>query len=117
MTASVSAVIPNWNRCDLLERLLVQLNAQSCAFARVIVVDNGSTDGSADLAEALGAAVIRLETNRGFAPAVNKGIEQADTEWVAILNNDVELPPDWLEKLLAGAQREQAWFASGKLLA
>jgi GT2 family glycosyltransferase len=81
----------------------------------MIVVDNGSDDDSAKLAERAGAKVLRLGRNMGFAAAVNRGIEEAaDADWVAILNNDVTLAADWLEKLLA--VDEDAWFATGKIL-
>lgn len=109
-----TAVIPTWNRRDLLLNLFRSLGAQTRPFNEIIVVDNGSTDDSAELAERAGAKVLRLGRNVGFAAAVNRGIEAADADWVAILNNDVTLEPDWLEKLLAVP--EDAWFASGKIL-
>lgn len=115
----ISAVIPHWNRRELLAALLKSLRAQTRAFDEVIVVDNGSTDGSAEFAEQSGARVVRLGSNAGFAAAVNRGIEAAGGEWIAILNNDVTLEPDWLEKLLAGlgeARLGEAWFATGKIL-
>lgn len=115
--ASVTAIIPTWNRRDLLEALLARLPGQTCAFEQVIVVDNGSTDGSAEAAVGYGAKVLRLESNRGFAAAVNAGIKEARTDWVAIVNNDVILEANWLETLLAAAVTAQAWFAVGKLLA
>ena len=90
--AIITAVIPHWNRRELLDPLFSSLKAQSRAFDRIILVDNGSTDGSADAAEKLGAQVLRLDRNVGFAGAVNRGIEAAaDAEWIAILNNDVTL--------------------------
>lgn len=92
------------------------LRAQTRTFDEVIVVDNGSTDDSAEFAERAGAKVLRLDRNLGFAPAVNKGIAAAQSEWVAILNNDVTLDPSWLEKLLAAASHTRAWFATGKIL-
>jgi GT2 family glycosyltransferase len=60
--------------------------------------------------------VLRLGRNFGFAAAVNRSIEAARTDWVAILNNDVTLEPDWLRALLEAASWESAWFASGKIL-
>lgn len=113
---SVTAVIPNWNRRDLLVSLLEDWSAQTIAARGAIVVDNGSTDGSVEAARAQGATVIALPVNRGFAYAVNRGIEQAHTEWVAVLNNDVRLPPRWLEDLLGAARHQNAWFAAGKLV-
>jgi GT2 family glycosyltransferase len=111
--ARVAAVIPTWNRRDLLVHLFESLAAQTRAFDEVIVVDNGSADDSADLAERSGATVLRLGRNMGFAAAVNRGIEAAKTEWVAILNNDVTFEPDWLSTLLDSAELE---FATGKIL-
>jgi GT2 family glycosyltransferase len=113
---TAAAVIPHWNRRDLLETLLASLRAQTRPFDEVIVVDNGSTDGSAEFAERAGATVLRLKKNLGFAPAVNRGIEAAQSEWVAILNNDVTLDPAWLENLLAAASQTNTWFATGKVL-
>jgi N-acetylglucosaminyl-diphospho-decaprenol L-rhamnosyltransferase len=113
---TVAAVIPHWNRRDLLQSLITSLRAQTRPPDEIIVVDNGSTDDSAALAESMGARVVRLAKNWGFAVAVNRGIELARTDWVAILNNDVTLAPDWIEKLLSGAERANAWFAAGKIV-
>ena len=85
----VSAVIPHWNRRDLLKTLLENLREQDRPFDEIIVVDNGSTDGSAELAEDYGSRAIRLATNQGFAAAVNRGIEAATGDWIAILGSAV----------------------------
>jgi GT2 family glycosyltransferase len=118
-----AAVIPHWNRRDLLAKLLENLRAQTRPFDEVIVVDNGSTDGSAEMAEQAGATVLRLGSNLGFAAAVNRGIEAvnrgteaAHAGWIAILNNDVMLEPAWLERLIEAASQEGVWFACGKVL-
>jgi len=114
--ATVAAVIPHWNRRELLVALLESLRAQKLPFDEIIVADNGSSDDSAEVAERAGARVLRLGRNFGFAAAVNRGVEAARTDWVAILNNDVTLEPDWLCALLEAASRESAWFATGKTL-
>lgn len=115
--ALTTAVIPTWNRRELLEALLARLRAQTRPATEAIVVDNGSTDGSGDAAERLGARVIRLERNLGFAAAVNRGIAECRTDLVALINNDVEPEPDWLEKLSAALESNPgAWFAAGKIL-
>lgn len=79
-------------------------------------MDNGSTDGSAEMARRGGAAVIEMGRNVGFAAAVNRGVQAARTRWVAIVNNDVEPDAGWLEALLTAAEASGAWFATGKLL-
>lgn len=114
MTAT--AVIPHWNRRELLETLLRSLGNQTRPFDEVIVADNGSTDGSAQLAGQHGARVIQLGRNLGFAAAVNRGIEAARSEWIAILNNDVTLDAAWLATLTEAAEGEGADFATGKIL-
>jgi len=112
----VGIVIPTWNRSALLANILGDLGRQTYPIERVIVVDNGSTDDSAAVAERVGAEVIKLGTNRGFAAAVNRGIERTTSDWIAVLNNDVALEADWLERLMAALESSDAWFATGKLL-
>jgi GT2 family glycosyltransferase len=113
---TVAAIVPHWNRRDLLAALLENLSRQTQPFDQVIVADNGSTDGSAEYAEQTGACVLRLGKNLGFAAAVNRGIKATHCDWVAILNNDVALDARWLALLLESAAREQAGFAAGKIL-
>jgi GT2 family glycosyltransferase len=116
MPGDVTAIIPNWNGAGRLEKAIASLLRQSVPLARVLVVDNGSTDGSAESAAALGASVLRLDRNYGFSRAVNEGIRVCETDWVAILNNDIEAAPDWLERLLAAASLPDAWFACPRIL-
>ena len=113
---TVSAIIPTWNRAPLVEHILTNLAEQTRPPDEVIIVDNGSQDETLPIAKRLGAAIITFPENRGFAAAVNAGIERSTGEWILILNNDVRLEADWLERLLAGAKQENAAFAVGKLL-
>jgi GT2 family glycosyltransferase len=114
---AISVVIPNWNGAHFLRGILSDLNRQTVEPRECIVVDNGSTDDSRDVAESHGARVISLGVNRGFAPAVNQGVAEAASEFVAILNNDLELPPSWLERIAAAfAEDPECAFAVGKLL-
>ncbi len=64
------------------------------------MVDNGSSDNSADIAREAGARVIELSSNRGFAAAVNVGIRESTRDWLLVVNNDVELTEGWLATLL-----------------
>jgi GT2 family glycosyltransferase len=114
--AEVSIVVPVWNGRSLVEGLLKSLHAQTHRAVEILIVDNGSEDGAAEAAEQLGASVIRMGSNTGFARAVNRGIQECTTEWLAIINSDVELAPEWLERLLEAARLAGAWFATGKIL-
>lgn len=114
--ASITAVVPTWNQAALVARVIGNLKSQTAPPARILVVDDGSTDGAGDAARSLGADTIRFEENRGFAAAVNAGIKAVDTPWVAIVNNDVELEVDYLDRLCARMQERDVWFATGKLL-
>jgi hypothetical protein len=112
----VTAVIPNWNRAALLEKALDSLRRQTRPPGEIIVVDNGSSDSSAEVARAAGARLIEMHANTGFARAVNAGIEAATGELIAIVNNDVELEPRWLETLCGSLAEDEYGFATGKLL-
>jgi GT2 family glycosyltransferase len=114
--AEVSIIVPVWNGRSLVERLLNSLRAQTHPAAEILIVDNGSEDGAPEAAERLGASVIRMGSNTGFACAVNRGIQECKTEWLAVINSDVELAPDWLERLLEAARLAGTWFATGKIL-
>src|SRR5437660_1466897 len=109
---SITAIVPVWNGRELLEKLLDSLDRQTTRAAEIIVVDNGSTDGAPEVARRRGARVEPMGHNAGFAAAVNRGIELARGEWIAVLNSDIELAPDYLEKLCAA----DAWFATGRIL-
>lgn len=109
---SISAVVPVWNGRELLARLLDSLDRQAQPVTELLVIDNGSTDGAPELARSRGARVIAMGRNAGFAAAVNRGIREAAGQWIAVLNSDVELAPDYLARLA----NADAWFATGKIL-
>jgi GT2 family glycosyltransferase len=113
---AVTVVIPVWNGSGMVVRLLEKLRAQTYPIAEVIAVDNGSEDGAPEAAASLGARVLRMGANRGFAAAVNCGVEACGTEMVALVNSDVEPEPDWLERLAHALSAEDVWFATGKIL-
>jgi len=116
MPADVSIIVPVWNGRALLKRLLECLRTQTHPIAEILVIDNGSEDGAPEIAERLGARVIRMGSNTGFSRAVNRGIQECKTEWLAIVNSDVEPAPDWLNRLMEAARPPGVWFAAGKLL-
>ena len=112
----ISVIIPVWNGRELLLRLLHTLDAQTQPTTEVLVFDNGSADGAPEAARQRGARVIAMGRNAGFAAAVNRGIRESRGDWLAVLNSDVEMAPDYLARLLAAAQAGGAWFATGKIL-
>lgn len=102
----VSVVIPTWNGLERLRRCLEALDGQTRPADEVIVVDNGSADGTAaELASRWPQVrVVRLEQNQGFAGGCNRGIEAAAAgSDIVLLNNDARPRPDWLQ-LLVGAR-------------
>ena len=111
-------MVVNWNRKELLRACLESLARQNGAAFETIVVDNGSTDGSADMAATeFGARVIRNPENRGFCAANNQGIQAARGEFIALLNNDAEAEPDWLAALHGACSRHAEFgMAASKIL-
>jgi GT2 family glycosyltransferase len=116
MAENVSVVVPVWNGRAMVERLMGSLLAQTYPVAGILVIDNGSVDGAPEAAERLGARVIRMGRNTGFSRAVNRGIQECATDRLALVNSDVELAPDWLERLVRAVQIPEVWFAAGKIL-
>lgn len=97
-------VVVNWNRSGLLRACLESLQRQTLPNFEIVVVDNGSTDGSAAMVAAAfpGVRLITNAQNRGFCAANNQGIACARGRYIALLNNDAEADPRWLEELLRG---------------
>jgi GT2 family glycosyltransferase len=114
----ISVIIVNWNRCELLRACLQSVRGQTGPPFEVIVVDNGSSDGSAEMAERdFDCHVIRNRENRGFCAANNQGIALAAGEYVALLNNDAEAAPGWLAALASALERSpEAGMAASKIL-
>ena len=110
----ISVVVPNWNGAGRLARLLESLQNQTEKACEVLVVDNASSDESYQTTHARQATWIALDRNYGFARAVNTGIRQAFGEAIAILNNDVTIAPDFLERL--GGALEHHAFVAPKIL-
>lgn len=95
---NVSVVIPNWNGRSWLPGCLAAIADQQRRASEVIVVDNGSSDGSLEYlrAEHPAVRILELGRNTGFAHAANQGIAAAHGELVALINTDVVLAPDWI---------------------
>lgn len=109
----VSVVIPNYNGLAYLEGVLSSLECQSMKNFEVILVDNGSTDGSCAFvaAQYSWVHIIELSENFGFSRAVNEGIKAARAPYVLLLNNDTEVEPDFLKEMTEGLQRHKKAFS------
>jgi FkbM family methyltransferase len=102
-----SIVIPVHNQLDFTRQCLESIRAHTPEAHEVIVVDNGSSDGTAEYLRSLpGVKVVQNDTNRGFPAAVNQGIREAVGRQVLLLNNDCVVTPGWLGRLLAALHRE-----------
>ena len=99
---SLSIVIPTYNQRDLLDRCLASLIRFAPADAEILVVDDGSNDGTASHVEECwpSVRVIRLPRNSGFCTAANAGWRAAGGEIVELLNNDAEVTEGWVEEPL-----------------
>ncbi|MAI78956.1 MAG: hypothetical protein CL917_08450 [Deltaproteobacteria bacterium] len=104
----IAVIVISWNTRQSLERCLASLVAQEDPADEVIVVDNGSSDDSVEMARRIapGATVIELGENRGFAEGCNLGIESTSTcpdQWITLLNSDAYVQPNWISKIRQAA--------------
>src|SRR5262245_830135 len=115
---AVDAVLVSWNSMAWLPGALRSLESQTRAPAEIVVVDNDSRDGVAEYLarEHPRVRLIRNHGNLGFAHAVNQGIHATRSEWLLVMNPDVQLEPTYLERLLAAAARLPDAGALGGLL-
>lgn len=109
MTALADIIIVNWNSGNLLRECLQSIEAFGEGVGKVVVVDNGSTDGSDEVAlSALDLNIIRTGKNLGFAKACNVGAAECTARYLLFLNPDARLLPDGLPRALAFMESEKA---------
>lgn len=109
----ISIVIPVLNQLDFTRQCLDSLFRHGYASTDIIVIDNGSADGTAEyLASQKSIRVITNEQNRGCAPAWNQGWQAAQRTWIVILNNDVLVTAGCLEGLLQFAEQRKCDIVS-----
>ena len=116
---SLTVVIPNWNGKGFLAPCLGSLRGQSYPNTEVIVVDNASSDGSQAFVsgEYPEVRLIELPVNRGFTGACNAGIEAAQGEYIALLNNDTEVEPSWASEVVSAfVARPEVGIVASKML-
>lgn len=118
MKMKVSVVIPNWNGKHWLKVCLPTLRRQTFKDFEVIVVDNGSSDGSEEYMRKFFPEfrVVRLEKNLGFAGGVNKGIVASVGENIVLVNNDMKLDKDFLKYLYQSIKVKGVGLVAAKVL-
>jgi GT2 family glycosyltransferase len=100
-----SVIVVNWNGREHLETCLDSLKAQTFRDFEVVLVDNGSTDGSVQFVRECypWVRLVELKENTGFATGNNRGLAHAAGEYIVTLNNDTQAEPEWLETLVGVA--------------
>ena len=105
MFMNKSIIIPVFNQLEYTKLCLISLTAHRPDLSEIIVIDNGSTDGTGEYLRGLdGISVISNKTNLGVSVAWNQGVRSSDAEWVVIINNDVILSQGWLNGLIEFAE-------------
>ena len=105
--SEIDVIIPCLNSSSTIERALNSLRRQTNQNFSIILVDDGSTDGTVQIAEEyanrfhLSLNVIRHEKNQGTSSAMNDGVKASSKEWVTFLGSDDELTEDWLDAMLS----------------
>jgi GT2 family glycosyltransferase/SAM-dependent methyltransferase len=102
----VSIVIPTFNNLHLTQDCVRSIRGSTGIPYEIIVVDNGSSDGTPRWAQGEGLRVIANPENLGFPGACNQGIRASDGEYILLLNNDTQVAPTWLERLIAHAEAD-----------
>ncbi len=111
----VTVVIPMYNAAPTIMRALESVLAQTSRPTKIVVVDDCSTDDSAEVVRAANlptVALVSTDTNGGIAVARNRGVREASTEWLAFLDADDRWEPEFLEHTLAAIVHFNADFGS-----
>ncbi len=113
----VTVIIPNYNGLQFMEPCLKALEGQNYKEFDLLVVDNGSQDGSGEWLRERGIPTLFLGENTGFSGAVNAGIRAVSTPYVILLNNDTEPFPDYVGELVRCLDRfPEVFSASSKMI-
>lgn len=115
----VSVIILNWNGLKFLPECLDSLAAQSFHDFEVVLVDNGSQDGSVEFLRERypWVKLLALQENTGFAEGNNRGLAAATGEFIVALNNDTRVEPEFLEELVSvAASHPKAGMVAAKML-
>lgn len=117
MEYTTTVIIPNYNGLRFMEECMASLKAQTYRNFKILVVDNGSTDGSVDWLKEKQIETIFLKENTGFSGAVNVGIRAADTPYVILLNNDTRADEYFVAELVRALEQSPGIFSvSSKMI-
>src|ERR1700677_4066136 len=115
-----SIIIPCWNQIEFTQQCLASLKEHTRPAWELIVIDNGSTDGTAaylagvrDMAS-VPVTVVTNTTNLGFPAAINQGLRLARGEYLVLLNNDVVVTDAWLDQLIGLVNAKRPSVVSGQ---
>lgn len=118
----IAVVIPNYNGIEHLDECLSSLRNQTINNFQIVIVDNGSSDGSVTFVEDNYSEVklIKLKDNTGFSVAVNKGIkyalEEFKSQYILLLNNDVQCSNSFIEEMIKGFVSKDVGSVASKML-
>jgi len=103
--SGVTAIIPTYNRSTFLEEALASLLAQTLLPDEIVVVDDGSTDNTAEVVASISSQIVYIrQSNRGKSAALNLGLQRASNELIYILDDDDIAAEDCIERLVAGLE-------------
>lgn len=104
---TTAVVILNWNGKHMLERFLPSVTAYTTGDSFVVIADNGSTDDSIEFLHEHYPAlrIIQLDKNYGFAEGYNRALAQVDADYYVLLNDDVEVTPNWVAPVVDQMQQ------------
>ena len=112
----VSIIIPNYNGLRFMKDCLNSLAKQTYKDYKLLIVDNGSSDGSKEYFKENNIDFIDLDTNLGFAGGCNEALKLVDTKYVILLNNDTEVFSDYVEKLVQAIKKDEKIFSVSPLM-
>ncbi|MCI8269531.1 MAG: glycosyltransferase family 2 protein [Lachnospiraceae bacterium] len=107
----ITVIIPNYNGLKFLPTCLEALSCQTYRDFDILVVDNGSEDGSGGWLKEQEIPVLLLPENTGFSGAVNAGLRAVHTPYVILLNNDTRAEPDYVKELLNAIEQSPRIFS------
>lgn len=111
---SVAVVIIHWNKRSLLEQFLPSVLESTYPNLEIYLADNASTDDSVAWVKQYHSKVkvIQLPENKGYAGGYNAALKQVKADYYILLNNDVEVPPHWIEPVISCMEQHPRWAAA-----